>query len=288
MLAVSGQPFDSSDFFFEFKWDGFRAGAYIEGGGLRLVSRTGLDLGNDFPGLAPLASLGEGLALDGELVAFVNGKPDFESVLGRGRGGKAALLRFVAFDLLYLRFESLMDRPFLERRERLEELIAPLECQELLLSEGLGSKGTALYAKACELGLEGVMAKRIASTYTPGRRSPSWVKIKRRLTVQLAIIGFIEKERRDFTCLLVAGAQLPGEREGGGLRYVGRVGGGFSDRMRERLNLLLREQPRDSPLVACPEKGKWVEGGLYCTVSFVELSSGGLLRSAVFEALIET
>ncbi|HET7838130.1 MAG TPA: hypothetical protein VFL04_00120, partial [Rectinemataceae bacterium] len=275
MLAVMGQPFDSPEFFFEFKWDGFRAAAYVEGGSCRLVGRRGLDLTKGFLGLPRLASLGEGLVLDGELVAFVDGRPDFESVLGRGRPGKAASLSFIAFDLLYLGYESLMDRPFSERRARLEELMAPVRAQELLLSEGLGSQGKALYAKACELGLEGVMAKRSSSAYAPGRRSPSWLKFKRRLEVQLAVIGYIDKGGRDFQCLLVAGSGLPGEEEGSPLRYVGRVGGGFTERMRERLNGLLRERPRPRPLVACPEKGRWVEPGLYCRVSYVELSSGG-------------
>ena len=75
--------------------------------------------------------------------------------------------------------------------------------------------------------------------------------------------------------------------QGGALRFVGRVGGGFTDSVRERLNALLREHPRSSPLVPCPEKGRWIEPGLYCTVSFTELTSQGLLRSPVFEALIE-
>jgi bifunctional non-homologous end joining protein LigD len=130
------------------------------------------------------------------------------------------------------------------------------------------------------------MAKKLGSPYAAGKRNGAWVKIKHRQEVQLAVIGFVEKDAADFTCLLVAGNQLPGEAEGA-LRYVGRVGGGFTDVARDRINALLRARPRSSPLVPCPEKGRWVEPGLYCRVSFAELTDRGLLRSPVFEALIE-
>ncbi len=293
MLAVMGRPFDSKDFFFEFKWDGFRTGAYIEGRRHRLMSRKGFDVTKKYPGLSRLDSLPSGLALDGELVAFVDGRPDFEGMQngGRNRNGdrnspRHAQITFIAFDLLYVDFESIMERPFSERRARLEELLAPSQGQELMISEGLFADGTSLFRKSRELGLEGVMAKRGASAYAAGKRNGSWVKIKHRVTAQLAVIGFIDKGGSDFQCLLVAGSEIPGEKETS-LRYVGRVGGGFTDSMRERVNALLREHPRSSPLVACPEKGQWVEPGLYCEVSFAELTSQGLLRSPVFEGLIE-
>ncbi len=296
MLAVMGRPFDSEAFFFEFKWDGYRAGAYIEGGRHRLMSRKGLDVTDTYPGLSRLDSLPEGLALDGELVAFVGGKPDFEGMQDRGRDRKAAIV-FIAFDILYVDFESVMEEPFSDRRRRLEDLMAPIQGPEFALSEGLLADGTSLFRKSRELGLEGVMAKRRSSVYSAGKRNGSWVKMKHRVEAQLAVIGFIEKDGSDFQCLLVAGNGLPDHAgrsaggpagaQGGALRFVGRVGGGFTDSVRERLNALLREHPRSSPLVPCPEKGRWIEPGLYCTVSFTELTSQGLLRSPVFEALIE-
>lgn len=303
MLAVMGRPFDSEAFFFEFKWDGYRAGAYVEGGGHRLMSRKGFDVTATYPGLSRLGSLPEGLALDGELVAFIDGKPDFEGMQDRGRVRKAAIA-YIVFDILYIDFESVMEEPFSDRRRRLEDLMAVIQGPQLVLSEGLPAEGRSLFEKSRELGLEGVMAKRRSSVYSAGKRNGSWVKMKHRVEAQLAVIGFIEKDGSDFQCLLVAGNGLPGHAgepashpassgkdgpvaPGGALRFVGRVGGGFTDSVRERLNALLREHPRSSPLVPCPEKGRWIEPGLYCTVSFTELTSQGLLRSPVFEALIE-
>ncbi len=279
MLAVHGQPFDSDAHFFEFKWDGFRAGAMIENGVVRLMSRNSIDLIDQFPGLASLGALPQGLALDGEIVALRDGKPDFDLMLSRGRHGRLHTVKFVAFDVLYEDFEPRLGLPLSERRLILERILAEHQLPELILSEGVPGQGKALYRKACEQGLEGVMAKRMASVYASGKRNGAWVKIKRRLRIQVAVIGYIEKAGDDFTCLLVAGNEP--------LRYLGRVGSGFTDAMRERMNALLREHPRTAPLVTCPERGTWVEPGLYCEVSYAELTEAGLLRAPVFEGLID-
>jgi bifunctional non-homologous end joining protein LigD len=285
MLAVHGQPFDSQDHFFEFKWDGFRAAAMIERGTVRLMSRNSIDLAGRFSNLQALGALPTGLALDGELVAFRDGKPDFDLMLSRGRQRVPHTVKFVAFDVLYEGYESRMGLPFTERREILERVLRERPCAELLLSEGVRARGKALYEKACEQGLEGVVAKHLPSIYAAGKRNGAWVKIKRRLRIQVAIIGFIEKSG-DFQSLLVAGSALPGEAPGP-LRYLGRVGGGFTEAIHARVNALLRERPRETPLVECPERGRWVEPGLYCEVSYAELTEGGLLRAPVFEGLIE-
>jgi len=286
MLAVHGEPFDSDQHFFEFKWDGFRAGAMVEHGAVRLMSRNSIDLIDRFPGLAALRALPDGLALDGEIVAFRDGKPDFDSILNRGRKPSSTKVKFVAFDVLYEGFEPRLSLPFAERRQMLERILTASTCPELMLSEGLPARGKALYQEACVQGLEGVVAKRLGSAYASGKRNGAWVKIKRRLRIQVVVIGFIAKPGNDFQSLLVAGSNLPGE-EPGPLRYVGRVGGGFTEAARTLMNRLLRERPVKAPLVPCPERAEWVEPGLYCEVSYTELTEAGLLRAPVFEGLIE-
>ena len=285
MLAVHGQPFDSDAHFFEFKWDGFRAIAMIEHGSVRLMSRNGNDLIQRFPRLSSLRALPQGLALDGEIVAFSDGKPDFDALIDH-EGRRPHAIRFVAFDLLYEGFDSRMELSFRERRSLLERVSGGAACAELFLSEGMPSNGMALYRRASEQGLEGVMAKRLNSPYAAGKRNGAWIKIKRRLRVQAAIIGYIEKPSNDFQSLLVAGNGIPGENPGP-LRYLGRVGTGFTDAVRARINGLLRAHPRKTPLVPCAEPGRWVEPGLYCEVSFAELTEAGVLRAPVFEGLIE-
>jgi len=294
MLAVAGRPFDSKDHFFEFKWDGYRAGAMIENDKPRLMSRNGLDLAERYPGLAPLGRLPRGLALDGEIVAFRAGKPDFSLLQRHGPRSDPSTVRFVAFDLLYEDFESRLELPFSRRRQILERIVERAHQPELVLSEGLPAAGQALYRQACEQGLEGVVSKRLSSPYASGRRNGAWIKIKRRLRLQALINGYIPKPGGDFQSLLVAGNAPPSaERdaepsaEAGALRYLGRVGSGFTESLRARLNALLQERPRRNPLVPCPEKARGVEAGLDCEVSFAELTSAGLLRAPVFERLIE-
>ncbi|HET6450768.1 MAG TPA: ATP-dependent DNA ligase [Spirochaetia bacterium] len=285
MLAVLGQPFDSDAHFFEIKWDGFRAAAMVEGGTVRLMSRNRIDLLPQFRSLSPLAALPDGLALDGEIVAFRDGKPDFDLMLHRGRGAGQKVVRFVAFDVLYQDYESRLALPFTQRREILEKVLRGVEIPELMLSDGMIGGGLALYRSACEQELEGVVAKKLSSPYASGKRNGAWVKIKRRLRIQVAVIGYIEKPGNDFQSLLVAGSGLPGEQPGP-LRFLGRVGGGFTEASRTEMYGLLRAHPRAAPLVPCPEHGAWVEPGLYCEVSYAELTEGGLLRAPVFEGLI--
>ena len=225
----------------------------IENGRVRLMSRKGLDLAGRYPGLAPLGLLPSGLALDGEIVAFRDGRPDFSLLQQHGPRSDPGTVRFVVFDLLYEDFESRLDLPFSRRRQLLERVVQRARRPELVLSQGLPAEGQALYRQACEQGLEGVVSKRLSSPYASGRRNGAWIKIKRRLRLQAAIIGYIEKPGPDFQSLLVAGNGLPGE-EPGALRYLGRVGSGFTVALRARLNALLRERPRRTPLVPCPEK----------------------------------
>ena len=286
MLAVHGQPFDSEAHFFELKWDGFRAGAMIERGAVRLMSRNRIDLLPQFPMLSALRRLPDGIALDGEIVAFRDGKPDFDLMLHRGRKPGPAVVRFVAFDILYERYESRLALPFSDRRRILEQVLGGVDLPDLMLSDGVIGSGIALYRNACEQALEGVVAKKLSSPYASGKRNGAWVKIKRRLRIQVAIIGYIEKPGMDFQSLLVAGAGLPGE-EPGPLRYLGRVGGGFTEAARAQVNARLAQHPRNGPLVPCPEKGRWVQPGLYCEVSYAELTEAGFLRAPVFEGLVE-
>ena len=285
MLAVLGQPFDSDEHFFEFKWDGIRTEALIDAGGGRLMSRNGIDISDRYPEMEGLAALPRGLALDGELVAFRNGRPDFEAVLGARRRKGSSSATFMVFDILYQGYESVMELTFAERRQRLVEVVEASKCPAMRLSEGVNGSGLSLYQRAGEQGLEGVVGKRLSSTYASGRRNGAWIKVKHRSRIQAVIIGFIEKGN-DFQCLLVAANGKPGMPKDS-LAYVGRVGGGFNDAQRAQLNTLLRKKIRSSPLVACEEDARWIDPDYYCLVSFADWTQAGMLRAPVFEGLIE-
>lgn len=290
MLAKSGRPFDSEQHLFEIKWDGIRALGRVDRGRLELLSRRHRELTGTYPELDFLRALPAGTVIDGEIIAVRNGRPDFESLLSRHQASGTRRIRdlairtpvsYVAFDLLYKDTRSLMPLPLRERRNMLEDIVADTGHELLLFSDGITGPGKKFFDEACERQLEGVMAKRLDSPYLPGKRSDTWQKIKRRQRLHCLVLGFVPKGPADFKSLLL------GSDQGGKLCFVGRVGSGIRDAVRAHLNPALRARARSTPLVDCPERAVWVEPGIYCTVSFLERTRSGMLRTPVFEGLIE-
>jgi ATP-dependent DNA ligase len=189
MLAKPGVPFDSQEHLFELKWDGTRVLAFIEQGGYRLVNRHRADVTDRYPELGFLRSLPAGAILDGEVVVLHEGKPSFRLLLSRNQARAPLKIQslartlpatYVVFDLLYERFESLWALPLGTRRKRLEKLMGRYAHPRLAFSQGVVGPGKAFFAEVCGQGLEGVMAKCLASRYRPGRRTGAWIKIKPR------------------------------------------------------------------------------------------------------------
>jgi ATP-dependent DNA ligase len=129
--------------------------------------------------------------------------------------------------------------------------------------------------------MEGVVAKRLGTLYLPGKRTDAWIKIKRGATEICAVIGFLPAGAKDFKSLILA-ASVEGK-----VRCVGKVGSGFSDKVRARINRLLRSRVRATPIIPCKIRGVWVEPGLCCKVSFMERTENGEFRAPVFEELYE-
>jgi DNA ligase D-like protein (predicted ligase) len=287
MLASPGEAFDSDEYLFEIKWDGTRAMAYVDGAGqCRLVNRRKVDITSRYPELSDaLAPLPAGTLLDGEVVVLgADGKPDFSALqsrdhAGSGRAAAGAAARpatFVAFDQLYSRYRPIMSRPCTERRNVLGETLARVaDGRRVLLSQGVVGAGKAHFERACEQSLEGVVGKRLASPYLPGKRTDAWVKIKRQEVVHCVVIGFVPEGVDDFGALIVATTDAHGR-----VRCVGKVGTGFDARRRARVNRYLWSHLRDRPVVE-PGKyaGLWVEPGLYCAVRCMERTAGGQLRA---------
>jgi bifunctional non-homologous end joining protein LigD len=201
MLArVSTLPADDSGWAFEVKWDGVRAIACSRPGRIHLWSRNRNEVTAAYPELRALnRELGSHSAiLDGEIVAFdEDGRPSFELLQTRmhvrgdavvRRLAKATPVTYVLFDLLWLDGHSLMDRPFSERRERLDEL--GLDGERWCVPEFHVGEGEAFLAATREQGLEGIVAKRLDSRYAPGRRDAGWLKIKHANRQEAVIGGF--------------------------------------------------------------------------------------------------
>jgi bifunctional non-homologous end joining protein LigD len=298
MLArLSTLPADQAKWAFEVKWDGVRAITRSQPGRISFASRNGNDVTMAYPELRAMnRALGSHEAiLDGEIVAFdEHGRPSFQALQSRMHlGGEAAVRRlaqtkpvtYVLFDLLWLDGHSLMNLPYAERRARLQAL--KLEGEHWRTPEYRPAEGTAFLAASKEQHLEGIVAKRLDSPYTPGGRGDSWVKIKNVQRQELVIGGWTEgkgsRSRR-------IGALHLGVYENGVLRYAGKLGTGFDVKELERLSGLLEPLDRkDSPFTGRqPPKGAhFVKPKLVCEVEFTEWTRAGTLRHPSYKGLRE-
>ena len=244
MLAASGDLPRGPGWAYELKWDGVRAVARIHGAA-RLFARSGAEVTLAYPELAGLVAAVDEVVLDGEVVVMgPDGRPSFTALAERMHvrdPGKAAQLAqtlpvtYMIFDLLGVGPEDLRGLPYRVRRERLEAI------GELARDEGgrwlvppRFSDGPGTLQAAVDLGLEGVVAKRLDSPYRSGQRGPEWIKVKNDLTGDFVVGGWRPGVRQ-------LGALLVGiPRPDGLLDFRGRVGGGISNASEQNLLSLLR------------------------------------------------
>ncbi|WP_406462666.1 non-homologous end-joining DNA ligase [Streptomyces sp. NBC_00111] len=282
---------------YEVKQDGQRAMAYLPGDGtVRLLARSGADITPAYPDLAALGPALGGVAavLDGEIVALDDqGRSDFERLQQRmglsGSPAKAAHAarrvpaHLVLFDAVFLRGRSLTQLPYTERRAALEAL--GLEGPRWSTPSVVVGHGEEALTMTREAGLEGVVAKRLTSTYEPGVRARTWIKIRHARTVDVIVGGWVPGRGRLGG---LPGALLVGERHPGGLRYAGSVGTGWSDAERTRLAELLRVAAVD----ACPfdetppvAGAHWVLPRLVGEVRYSTRTKAGRLRQPSWHRL---
>ena len=171
------ESFDDPDWLFELKYDGFRALAYVNEGGCRLVSRNG----NEFKSLAPVSeelgnALGVSAVLDGEIVCLDRkGKPQFYELLYRRREPI-----FVAFDILWRGHEDLRFLPLIDRKQELRRVLARSRSQRLMYADHVTGTGCELFERVCDLDLEGIVAKHRNGHYTSDAEASTWFKIRNR------------------------------------------------------------------------------------------------------------
>jgi bifunctional non-homologous end joining protein LigD len=230
------KPFDSPDWIFETKLDRYRAIAVIDSvGKARLWSRNRLPLEPKFPMVLDAVNQ---LKLrstipDGEIVALdAEGIPRFQ-LLQQWQKRPTAPVVYFLFDLLWGNGRDLTGKTVVQRRDRLEQIITPVP--GIQVGGYIENRGIDLFRLAKEKGLEGIIAKRKASTYQADRRSPDWLKIKARLQQEFVIGGFTEGKgsRKHF------GALLLGAYHNGKLHYFGHSGSGFSEKGRLSLSVYL-------------------------------------------------
>jgi bifunctional non-homologous end joining protein LigD len=303
MLArLSTLPKDDGKWAVEVKWDGIRAIAYCRPGRVELQTRNLNDVSVQYPEVRRISrALGSHEAvLDGELVAFdENGRPSFERLQQRihntdpnvvKRRMKSHPVVYVIFDLLYLDGEDLTGEPYSTRRKLLEALELSGEAWQTP-GHSVGHAEELLEASK-EQGLEGVMLKRVDSTYVPGKRTGAWLKVKNTSRQELVVGGWTPGEGRREKHL---GALLVGYFEQDGdkpvLRYAGKVGTGFNatdlTAITARLAPLERKKSPFGAGPKPPKDARFVEPQLVAEIEYREMTKEGVLRHPAYKGLRE-
>ena len=302
MKAVLGDLPHDDGWTFEIKWDGMRAIACLDlsdATDLRMWSGNQIEITHRFPELASLGhSLGGARAvIDGELVALAaDGRPSFELMQSRMHIDRAAdaqrraaevPVTYVVFDLLLLDDNELTSLPLSARRDALEQLFEPGPQWRLSTRH---DDGEALNAAVYQMELEGLMAKRLDSTYLPGKRTTAWRKVKRRVQRAFVVGGWAEGEggRKG----RIGGLLIGGYRDGG-LAYAGRVGSGLRENEIVALLQTFGELHREtSPFDAGPvprveaRNAHWVEPLVVIEVAFAEWTNEGRVRHPSYQGRV--
>jgi len=266
----------------EVKYDGYRALIAVTGGKAKVFTRSGLDWTDKFTGIAAAAAKlpVDSALIDGEIVAFKDGKPDFSTLKDAiSAGGEMTLF---AFDLLAIDGEDLTELPNVARKERLRPLLNGADAH-LQFSEHIVGQGEALFATMCKEGYEGVVSKLADAPYR-GKRTKAWLKIKCTRRQEFVIVGWTPSDKsRGFRALLL-GVNGPD-----GLIYAGKVGTGFDVATMQDLQAKMARIERKTPTVDAPRAAvrgaHWVSPTLVAEIAFAETTPDGVLRHSSFLGL---
>ena len=290
MKATIGPPSDDAEWAAELKWDGLRTQALTDGRATVLRSSKGRDVTAQFPELADLGrQLGTSAVLDGELVVFEGDRPSFPRVLQRLNTGRpdartlaANPVVYVIFDLLVLDGNPLLDLPYTARRRVLTDLVA--EGPRWRVPPSVDGGASQLLDLARQRDLEGIVIKRLDSTYRPGARTNNWRKVKIRLRQEFVVGGWLagQGSLEDGIGSLVLGVW-----EGKELIVAGLAGSGIDDAARRRLAsaMVERSTPPFASVPRFDRRPTWVEPDLVAEIEFGDWPADGMLRHPVFLGL---
>jgi len=297
MLAtLVDKPFDDEGWSYEIKWDGYRALTYLRKGKIELRSRNNKSFEKYYPVYEAFKDWTFDAVLDGEIIVVdEKGQSNFNA-LQNWRSEADGDLIYYLFDLLWLDGRDLTGLPLSQRRQLLESIV-PKE-GIIRYSESFDTSGTEFFAAAQKAGLEGIMAKKTDSVYSPGIRTREWLKIKTVSRQEVVIGGYTRNEDSPklFSSLLV------GVFENGKLVYTGKIGTGFTDKMQKEMMQQFRPLiQKTSPFSTVPDinkpsrfrpeppdaKATWLKPKLVCEVSFREMTGDGVMRHPSFEGMRE-
>jgi len=289
MLAtLVDQPFDSPDWIYEIKWDGYRVIGYLNRGKVEIRSRNNLSFNEKFNVIRDALEQWDIKAVvDGEIVALdEHGHADFQQLQNVLKHKNTARLVYYVFDLLWYDGKDLTQLPLLERKEILKSIF-PDKDEHIRYSDHIVEKGTNFLETAVRHGLEGVMAKKSDSIYEVGARSGNWLKMKNSHRMEAVIAGFTHPRRsRKFF-----GAVILGKYQRNKLVYIGHSGSGFNDKDLKELSKKFQSLITDKcPFETIPHTNQpavWLRPKLVCEVKFSEWTKDKILRHPIFAGLRE-
>jgi bifunctional non-homologous end joining protein LigD len=289
------EPFDDPNWVYEVKWDGYRALAFMDKNGAELISRNNIPFDKYYPINKLLNNWKINAVIDGEILVLNDkGVSDF-GALQNWRSEADGNLVYYVFDLLWYEGKNLMGLPLIQRQAILKEIM-PANDDRIRQSKVFAANGIEFFEAAERIGLEGIIAKKADSAYTSDLRSKEWLKIKVQRRQEVVIAGFTKNEgtAKAFSALIL------GVYDGKELRYVGKVGTGFSDKLQKEMMaefkpLITNKSPFDvEPDVDKPSrfrpqrlgaKPTWLKPELVGEVAFAEVTNEGIFRQASFKGL---
>jgi bifunctional non-homologous end joining protein LigD len=296
MLAtLVDKPFDEEGWLYEVKWDGYRTIIYLNNGNVEMRSRNNKSFNEKFyPLFHSLQHWNINAVLDGEVIVINDkGISNFGNLQNWRSEADGELILYL-FDVLWINGFNIMQLPLTDRKEILQSLTLP--STNIRISEGFYTGATEFFNTAKKLNLEGIIAKKTNSVYTPEKRTRDWLKIKTGKRQEVIIGGFTNNKgsNKIFSALLV------GVIGNGKLQYTGKIGTGFTQKLQEEMMqqfkpLITDKMPFDhEPDINKPSrfrpnppeaKATWLKPKLICEVSFAEITADGVMRHPSFDGM---
>lgn len=296
LATLVDAPPEGSDWLHEVKFDGYRLLGFLANGSVRLLTRNGKDWTGSFPaiveGLQRLPA--SNAVLDMEAVILdAKGTSSFQALQAAlGAGGDHSRIVACVFDLLYLDGEDLSSEPLTQRKEHLRKLLKGAKRGSLRYSDHVLGAGAAIFARACDAGLEGIISKQAEAPYRAGRQR-SWLKIKCARRQEFIIAGFSDARSGG----RAIGALYLAYRDRGKLHYAGKVGTGFTMKSARELAARFKSLAADDQTLSRTDTAgvgaaeynaiHWLKPTMVCEVAFTEWTDDGRIRHPSFQGLRE-
>ncbi len=281
LATLRGKAPSGDHWLHEIKYDGYRVQLHANSGKKRAFTRNGLDWTKRFSAIAGAFDIAGQVIIDGEVVVVEDGRTNFSALQAELAASRQGRLVYYAFDILWLNGKDLRKLPQIERKNVLADLFERYELKPpVLCSEHLIGAGQQVFEHAAKLNWEGIVSKRADAPYK-SERGEAWLKVKTVQREKFPVVGFVKDHSGVAALYLV-------KREGKELRYMGKVGTGWSrtvsSQIRKQLETVVSPKSKLTKPVRKP-KATWVEPSFFADIEYRDITSEGLLRASSFKGL---